>query len=84
MLRSVAHGLDWDKADAPGGPWRTEWMLWSMVHSYAMLLIEGEIRRNEDGSPVFCMDELMPSFSYRKEAFEEAPEPFIGLGVRSS
>jgi hypothetical protein len=28
-------------------------MLWSMVHGYAMLLIEGQIRRNEDGTPVF-------------------------------
>jgi AcrR family transcriptional regulator len=78
VLRGVAHGLDWDKADAPGGPWRTEWMLWSMVHGYAMLLIEGQIRRNEDGTPPFDMDGIMPGFGYRPGAFDTAPEPFRG------
>ena len=43
VLRGIAEGLDWDKADAPGGPWRTEWMLWSLVHGYATLMIEGRI-----------------------------------------
>ena len=84
VLRNIAHGLDWDKADAPGGPWRTEWMLWSMVHGYAMLLIEGEIKRNEDGSPIFNMDDLMPSFGYRKDALEARPDPFQGLGGAGS
>jgi AcrR family transcriptional regulator len=70
VLRGIAHGLDWDKADAPGAPWRTEWMLWSMVHGYATLLIEKQIRRNEDGSPVFEADALMPDFGYRADAGE--------------
>ncbi|MEO1678691.1 MAG: TetR/AcrR family transcriptional regulator [Pseudomonadota bacterium] len=83
VLRNVAHGLEWDKADSPGGPWRTEWMLWSMVHGYAMLLIEGEIRRNEDGSPIFNMADLMPEFGYRKGALEEMPQPFWGQGSAS-
>jgi AcrR family transcriptional regulator len=78
VLRGAAHGLDWDKADAPGSPWRTEWMLWSMVHGYAMLLIEGQIRRNEDGTPIFGMDGIMPGFGYRPEALNTAPEPFMG------
>jgi AcrR family transcriptional regulator len=78
VLRGIAHGLDWDKADAPGSPWRTEWMLWSMVHGYAMLVIEGQIGRNDDGSPMFEMDELMPDFAYKPDAFNSRPEPFRG------
>jgi len=81
VLRDIAHGLDWDKADNPGGPWRTEWMLWSMVHGYASLLVEGEIRRKEDGSPLFDMSDLMPDFGYRPEALEERPKPFQGEGM---
>lgn len=76
ILRGVAHGLDWDKADAPGGPWRTEWMLWSMVHGYAMLLIEGQIRRGENGAPLIDAAGLMPDFAYRPDALKTAPEPF--------
>ncbi len=78
VLRGVAHGLDWDKADAPGGPWRTEWMLWSMVHGYATLMVEGEIRRNEDGTPIFDMEGLMPDFGYREAELETMPPPFTG------
>ncbi len=78
VLRNVAHGLDWDKADAPGGPWRTEWMLWSLVHGYAMLLVDGEIRRDKNGSPPFNMDEIMPAFRYRPNMGAEGPEPFRG------
>lgn len=78
VLRGIAHGLDWDKADAPGGPWRTEWMLWSMVHGYAMLLIEGQIGRDDDGKPIFAMNEIMPDFGYRSDALETPPEPFRG------
>ncbi|MDJ0992524.1 MAG: TetR/AcrR family transcriptional regulator [Dinoroseobacter sp.] len=80
ILRGVAHGLDWDKADAPGSPWRTEWMLWSMVHGYAMLLIEGQIRRNDDGTPLFEMDGLLPDFAYREAELEKMPPPFEGRG----
>lgn len=78
VLRGIAHGLAWDKADAPGSPWRTEWMLWSMVHGYAMLLLEGQIRRNEDGSLIFEMDEIMPGFGYGTAAFDTQPVPLGG------
>ncbi|MCZ8152948.1 MAG: TetR-like C-terminal domain-containing protein [Rhodobacteraceae bacterium] len=76
ILRGVAHGLDWDKAQQPGGPWRTEWMLWSMVHGYAMLLIQGQISRNKDGSLMFDVVGLMPDFGYRTDAATSLPEPF--------
>lgn len=75
VLRGVAHGLDWDKAREPGAPWRTEWMLWSMVHGYATLLIEGQIRRNPDGSPVFDMAGLIPDFGYLPEATGDTVPP---------
>ena len=75
VLRGVAHGLDWDKAREPGAPWRTEWMLWSMVHGYATLLIERQIRRNPDGSLVFDMAGLIPDFGYLPEATETAVPP---------
>ena len=68
VLRGVADGLDWDKADAPGAPTRTEWMIWSLVHGYATLVIEEQVRRNPDGSPVFDMEDLMPDFGYRAAA----------------
>lgn len=87
VLRGIAQGLDWDKADAPGAPWRTEWMLWSMVHGYAMLLIEGQIARAEDGGPPFAASDLMPGFGYREGA--TAPEldslrSSSGAGPRSA
>lgn len=78
VLRGIAHGLDWDKADAPGNPWRTEWMLWSMVHGYSLLLIEGQIRRGEDGAPLFDAAGLMPDFGYRPNAADTSPAPFMG------
>lgn len=63
-LRSVAKGLEWDKADAPGNPDRTEWMLWSTLHGYASLLIEGMIARGPTGRPPFEVAGLMPDFDY--------------------
>lgn len=81
VLRGVAHGLEWDKATAPGSPWRTEWMLWSMVHGYTMLLIEKQIQKNDDGSPVFDIEGIIPDFGYRPDAFETRPEPFLGHGT---
>lgn len=80
VLRGIAHGLDWDKADLPGSPWRTEWMLWSMVHGYAMLLIEGQIHREEDGTPFFDAAGLMPDFGYRESDLQTEPLPFKGTG----
>ena len=73
VLRGIAEGLDWDKAQEPGGPKRTEWMLWSMVHGYAMLLIERQIERTDDGSPIFDMADLMPAFDYAPDTARTSP-----------
>jgi len=74
VLRGIAQGLDWDKADAPGAPWRTEWMLWSMVHGYAMLVIEGQIPLGEDGMPPFPASGVMPDFGYRSGQAGHSPD----------
>ena len=42
VLREIAAGLDWDKADAPDGSLRAEMMLWSLVHGYAQLSLNGQ------------------------------------------
>ncbi|MBF9060530.1 TetR family transcriptional regulator [Rhodobacterales bacterium HKCCSP123] len=73
VLRGIAQGLDWDKADAPGAPWRTEWMLWSIVHGYALLLIEGQIARAGDGAAPFKASEILPDFGYRDGTTEPDP-----------
>ena len=78
VLRGIARRLDWDKADAPGAPHRTEWMLWSMVHGYAMLLIEGQIPKGPDGAPIFDMEGLLPDFGYRTEASGGGMAPQTG------
>ena len=67
VLHGIAHGLDWDKSGAVGNPSRTEWMLWSMVHGYAMLMIEGQIPTAPDGAPMFDIAGLLPDFGYRPD-----------------
>lgn len=62
VLRDVARGLDWDKADAPGGQARAEMMLWSLVHGFAALSRNGQF-----GGPrhPFAIAEVTPAFGYR-------------------
>ena len=79
-LRGVAHGLAWDKAELPGDSRLTEWMLWSMVHAYTILLIEDLIRRNDDGTPIFGMDGITPGFGEPTDALGTEPEPSTGAG----
>ncbi|WP_019954196.1 TetR/AcrR family transcriptional regulator [Yoonia vestfoldensis] len=66
VLRSVAAGLEWPRP-APGfGPemenLRTEMMLWTIVHGYAWLLIEGRGPRKADGTPILDILDVMPDF----------------------
>ncbi|MEM7752513.1 MAG: hypothetical protein AAF230_03810 [Pseudomonadota bacterium] len=53
-------------------------MLWSLVHGYAMLLIDGESRRVADGAPPFSSNEIMSGFGYRPNVSEMRPEPCQG------
>ncbi|MGS4945695.1 TetR/AcrR family transcriptional regulator [Meridianimarinicoccus sp. RP-17] len=69
VLQDIAAGLDWAR---PGPPHddseiearRTEMMLWSLVHGYASLMIEGRGPRRPDGTPVLDVLEVIPVFDY--------------------
>jgi hypothetical protein len=71
-------------------PWRTEWMLWSMVHGYAMLLIEGQIRRQRGRHAAFhrAWTRSCPPSAYRPEAqlakFVDTQRPGRGPGRSSA
>ena len=65
ILRDIATGLDWDKADTQDGQLKTEMMLWSLVHGYAILSLSGQFSRGKDCGPVYGIDEVMPDFGYR-------------------
>ena len=68
VLAEIADGLDWDKADSPDAQWRTEIMLWSLVHGYATLMNTGQIRDREGGAPPPGILEVVPDFGYRQNA----------------
>lgn len=65
VLRGISEGLDWDKADASDGQWRTEIMLWSFAHGYATLLISGQLADGTGGSPTPGISDVVPAFGYR-------------------
>ena len=65
VLRDVATGLDWDKADAEGGQIRTEMMLWSIVHGYAILSLSGQFSAGGADAPLYDIAAIMPDFGYR-------------------
>ncbi len=68
VLQKIASDLGRHDDEASNGTRRTEWMLWSLVHGYAMLLIEGELERNEDGSPVLGITDLLRDLTMQKRA----------------
>lgn len=63
-LSELAQGLNWSRNHAPYGHQRTEWMLWSYMHGYAMLAISGRFMRDGDGHPVHDVLKVMPDFDY--------------------
>lgn len=63
-LSGLAKGLDWPRNHAPYGHQRTEWMLWSYMHGYAMLAISGRFMRDARGQPVHDVLKVMPDFEY--------------------
>ncbi len=73
VLREIAAGLDWDKADAPDGAMRTEWMLWSLAHGYATLSQAQLFRTKAQGRPILDITDIMPAFPYRDPAGETRP-----------
>jgi AcrR family transcriptional regulator len=65
ILREIAEGLDWDKGRTEDGQIKTEMMLWSLVHGYAILSLSGQFSRGADCGPVYGIDEVFPDFGYR-------------------
>jgi len=66
VLTDISTGLDWDKADAEGGQTRTEMMLWSLVHGYALLALSGQFApTGATGAACYSIDEIMPDFTYK-------------------
>lgn len=66
VLREIAAGLDWDKADAPDAPLRAEMMLWSLVHGYALLALNGQFPSDPaTGRPQLSISDVTPAFGYR-------------------
>lgn len=68
VLQGVAAGLDWPRP-APEPPedlksWQSEMLLWTIVHGYASLLIEGRGPKKPDGTPLLDILEIMPDFDY--------------------
>lgn len=63
-LSMLADGLDWPRNHAPYGHQRTEWMLWSYMHGYAMLALSGRLMRDAQGQPVHDVLKVMPDFEY--------------------
>ncbi|MEL6644859.1 MAG: TetR-like C-terminal domain-containing protein [Pseudomonadota bacterium] len=70
VLQSVAAGLDWPRpALRPElHSWQTELLLWTIVHGYASLLIEGRGPRTPHGEPLLDVLEIMPDFEFDSNA----------------
>ena len=50
-LSDLASGLDWKRNHAPFGHQRTEWMLWSYMHGYAMLALSRSVHLRRHRAP---------------------------------
>lgn len=68
VLQSVAAGLEWPRPELEQPSelksWQSEMLLWSIVHGYASLLIEGRGPRKPDGAPLLDILEVMPDFDF--------------------
>lgn len=67
VLQDVAAGLQWPRPGAAPPDlrsWQSEMMLWTFVHGYASLYIEGRGPRKDDGEPLFDILEIMPDFDF--------------------
>jgi AcrR family transcriptional regulator len=64
VLEEISTDLEWDKGAEPRGQLRTEMMLWSMAHGYAMLRISDQFRDTFDGGQEIPIEDVMPAFRY--------------------
>jgi AcrR family transcriptional regulator len=72
VLQGIAAGLSWPRPGPDHGPeiesLRTEMMLWTIVHGYVSLLIEGRGPRKPDGTPLLDILDVLPDFGYEDDA----------------
>jgi AcrR family transcriptional regulator len=68
VLAEISQGLRWPGAEGPDRQRRTEAMLWSFVHGYAMLaqagLLRGPAGLPGDSSAAEVVLSVMPAFTY--------------------
>lgn len=71
VLAEISQGLDWDKAGTPNAQARTEAMLWSLVHGYARLMLDGQL-----GMAIAPGDilEILPDFEYLPQQDDSSAE----------
>ena len=62
VLAGISKGLDRDKADQPGAVRQAEMMLWSLVHGYATLLLNGHFHASSMRDQFFDITDIMPVF----------------------
>ncbi|MBI1415862.1 MAG: TetR family transcriptional regulator [Limimaricola sp.] len=65
VLAGISEGLDWDKGTGPDALLKTEMMLWSMVHGYAVLTMSGQMAGATGQDDLPGIAEIMPGFGYR-------------------
>ena len=65
VLEEVSRGLDWGDPDGQTGGYRAELRMWSLVHGYAKLLLEGQIRCDAEGTPLISVRDLLPPIRFR-------------------
>ncbi|KAA9007993.1 TetR/AcrR family transcriptional regulator [Histidinibacterium aquaticum] len=66
VLEEISRGLDWPGAEGPDRQLRTETMLWSLVHGYALLALNGQIREGEERGRMPWITEVVPRFRYEE------------------
>lgn len=68
VLRGISDGLVWDRPGPAAPPeveaLRSETMLWSFVHGFTLLALDGKLPCGPDGAPLFGPLDVIPAFGY--------------------
>lgn len=64
IFAELSEGLNWSRNHPPYGHQRTEWMLRSFAHGYAMLALSDRFLRDEKARPAHDVVKVMPDFEY--------------------
>ena len=71
ILSEISDGLDWDKAGTPNAQLKTETMLWSLAHGYALLMLGHQLQDGVGRDIGFDILEILPDFDY----LPDGPQP---------